>query len=360
MNTASRFPLGQLVARALERSWTTSKQQKLNFSPEEFDQVTPLLYESGAGGLGWWRIRETKLAKTDCGELLHQAHRLLTLRAAIHETRIQKAFRVLRKANIEPILIKGWAIARLYPELALRPYGDIDLLIRPADHQIAVDLIEKQARDCQIDFHAPAFELADRSLGDIYARTELVPCGSEQVRVLSAEDHFALLAVHLLKHGAWRPLWLCDLGLLLERMPNAFDWQTCLSGNRQRANWILSAVGLAHRLLDASIENPSIAERARDVPEWLIQNVLKQWETPFAAVQPPINYRAPMRSYLRRPRGVVPDLIRRWPSPIKATLNVNGTFGSRQRRRYQLGDCLFRMWRLLFHGSGAGRPFTVR
>jgi len=29
--------------------------------------------------------------------------------------------------GVEPILGKGWAIARLYPERGMRPYGDIDL-----------------------------------------------------------------------------------------------------------------------------------------------------------------------------------------------------------------------------------------
>jgi len=52
-------------------------------------------------------------------------------------------------------------------------------------------------------------------------------------------------------------------------------------------------------------------------------------------------------------------MTRRWPNPINATVNVNGTFGSRPRRRYQLGDCLFRASRLLVHGSGAGRPFII-
>lgn len=336
---------GYLVAKVLKRCWASDGSQNCALSRAEFDQVTPLLYESGAAGLGWRQVRRIELASTESGELLRQAHRLQSLRAVMHEPQIRKAFRVLRDANLEPILIKGWAVERLYPEPGLRPYGDIDLLIPPRDYRAAAKVIADQAPECRVDFHAPAFELADRSLDDVYARSELFDCGDEKIRVPALEDHFALLAVHLLKHAAWRPLWLCDLGLLLER--EQLDWQVCLGRSKQRMNWILSAAGLAQYLLDASISDPYIAKRAQKVPEWLIQTVLKQWERPNASLQPPITYRAPITSYLRRPRGLFRDLVRRWPNPIYATVSVNGTFGTRRRIRYQLGDCLMRVTRTI-------------
>src|SRR6185312_10059446 len=98
--------------------------------------------------------------------------------------------------------------------------------------------------------------------------------------------------VHFLKHGAWRPLWLCDIGLLLERMPAGFDWAVCLGKDKRRANWILSAAGLAHKLLKAQISDEQIAERAAQVPGWLCESVLKQWERPFAGAQPPVSHHA--------------------------------------------------------------------
>ena len=109
------------------------------------------------------------------------------------------------------------------------------------------------------------------------------------------------------------------------------DWAVCLGRSKQRRNWIISAAGLAHRLLLAPINDSYLTARAGNVPDWLVQRVLKQWESPFASNQPPIKYRAPIRSYLRRPRGLFGDLIRRWPNPIYATISVNGTFASRPR-----------------------------
>ncbi|HMH45452.1 MAG TPA: nucleotidyltransferase family protein [Pyrinomonadaceae bacterium] len=337
--------LGRLVSKTLARSWIASGGDLL-ITEQQLGEVTPLLYESGAAGLGWWRIRESELRQTPSGELLHQAFRFLALQARIHETKIEKVFRLLRAAGIEPILIKGWSIARLYPQPGLRPYGDIDLIIKPEQHLPAVDIAaSEELRDCQIDFHPGAFELADRSIGDLLSRSHLVQCSDEEVRILGNEDHFALLAIHLLKHGAWRPLWLCDLGLLLDRVSSDFDWELCLGKDNRRRNWILSAIGLARALLGASINDEEIGAQA-NAPTWLVDSVLKNWETPFAGAHAPHHHRAPIKSYLRRPRGVIGDLARRWPDPILATISANGTFGPRRRLRYQIQNCVQRAARL--------------
>src|SRR5258708_4568923 len=335
---------GELISTILRGAWRASPNSDLSFSVEEFDEVTPLLHDSGAAALGWWRIRGTELCDSPSGELMHQAFRLQVLFAKTHETKIQKIFRLLRMAGVEPILIKGWAIGRLYPQFGLRPSGDIDLFVRRDEYAAALEVItSEEARDCWVDLHGRIFELADRDPEGLFLRSELLPCGEQEVRVLSAEDHFALLAVHLLKHGAWRPLWLCDLGLLLESMPENFDWKLCLGESGRRSNWILSAVGLARQLVGARINNEGIAERTGKIPGWLVTAVLKQWETPFAVNQPPMSHRAPLSSYLLSPRGLFRDLANRWPDPVLATVSINGQFNGLPRLPYQFGNIAARM-----------------
>jgi Uncharacterised nucleotidyltransferase len=347
---------GGLVATALRHSWRDSERGGVTpashartpppgLSHTDLDVVTPLLYDSGAAGLGWWRIQNTELRETASGELLHQAFRLLTLQARIHEQQIKRIFGALRARNIEPILIKGWSVARRYPQIGLRPFGDIDLLIRPQQHLHAAWIAgAEELRDCPTDLHPGVFELADRPVEDLYVRSRLVTCDDEQIRVLSDEDQFALSAVHLLKHAAWRPLWLCDLALFLDSMSAEFDWDLCLGRDARRANWILSAVGLARDLLGAPLGNQEINRLALS-PPWLVETVLRNWENPFTTNHEPHNHAAPILSYLRNPRGVLKDLKCRWPNPILATVSVNGSFGSRRRRRYQ-----FRNW--LQRGAG--------
>jgi hypothetical protein len=339
---------GKLVSSFLSGSWR-SIQVPLSASSSELDLVTPLLYGSGAGGLGWWRVRETELQGTASAQVLHQAYRLQALQAKIHESKIQKIFRLFRAANVEPILIKGWAISRLYAQAGLRPFGDIDLFVRPEESRRTQDIVQsEEAKDCWVDLHDRISELEDRRVEDLFSRSQVVSCGAEQVRILALEDHFALLAIHMLKHGAWRPLWLCDLALLLELNPNTFDWKLCLGSSKRRANWILTAVGLAQSLLDAEIGNKEIAARASRIPSWINSSVLKEWNAPFATRQPPMSHQAPLRKYLREPSGLLGDLANRWPNPILATISVKGQFNRLPRLPYQLGNLVSRAQRFLF------------
>jgi len=339
---------GRLVSTVLRGAWRDSSTSELTLSAKELDEVTPLLYRSGAAGLGWWRIRNTKWRGSSSGELMHQALRLQTLFARIHETKVQRVFRLMRAAGVEPILIKGWAIGRFYSQPGLRPSGDIDLFVRRGDYTTAQQVLSSdEARDCWVDLHKRIFELADRDPEDLYSRSELVRCGDEDVRVLRLEDHFALLAIHFLKHGAWRPLWLCDLGLLLESLPEHFDWRLCLGKNKRHANWVLSSIALANQLIGAEIRFEEIAARSKQTPDWLVPAVLRQWQAPFPEVHesPPM-----MARYLRHPASFIREIPNRWPNAIVATVNMGGKFNDRSRLPYQLCEMAARtvkfVWRL--------------
>ena len=336
---------GNLVSAILAGSWR-EPASPLQLSQTELDEVTPLLYQSGGAGLGWWRVSHTEMESSPSAELLHQAFRLQTLHASINATKIKKVFALLRSANIEPIVFKGWSVARFYPQPGLRAYGDIDILVHPRQVAATRDILQApEARDCWVDLHDRLDELADRKIDDLFARSELVNLEEENIRVLRLEDHLGLLAIHLLKHGAWRPLWLCDLGVILDSLPHDFDWNLCLGKDKVRTNWITSAIGLAQLLLDARVEESAIAERTSRIPAWLVRGVLKQWEKPSATRQEPMNHLAPMSHYFRRPKGVLRDLANRWPNPILATISVKGRFNRIPRLPYQLGNCLLRVGR---------------
>lgn len=355
-SNSSSLRKGRLVAFALEGSWRHSRVAPLELSSADLDEVTPLLYGSGAAGLGWRRVRESKLNDTDSAALLQQAYRLLALQAAIHEQKIEKVFRLLRAADVEPILIKGWAAAQLYPDNALRPYGDIDLVVLPGQHQRAVEVLSSpEANDCWVDLHERLAELDDRPLDLVFARSQIAKLNDSEVRVLSYEDQLALLSIHLLKHGAWRPLWLCDVSAAVESLTPDFAWEICLGTNPRRARWITAAIGLAHRLLHADLSAVPMASEANDIPTWLYESVLKQWATPFAINQPPMSHPTPMGNYLKRPLGIVTALRERWPNPILATISINGQFNDFPRLPYQVGNCAVRLGQFLVQLPGRFR-----
>jgi len=275
--------------------------------------------------------------------VLHQAFQTNSVQATLHEEKIKKVFRLLREASIEPLLGKGWLAASLYPVPPLRPYHDIDICVRPADFKRAQEILDSPAaNDCWVDLHDEFSELRGREIQELFARSRLVPLGDEEIRVMSAEDNLALLAIHLLKHGAYRSVWLCDIGAAVESLPADFDWKVCLGRNRTRASWIICAIALAYQLLGPRIEKVPIATQAKKPPAWLIESVLEQWANPLPIQNEPYTYPVPFAHYLKNPKGVLTGLRNRWPNPIKATVSINGRFNSLPRIPYQVGNCVLR------------------
>lgn len=308
----------------------------------DLERVTTLLYNSGGTGLAWWRIHESELKTTPCGELLHQGYRLQALQTPINEERIVRAFRLLRGAAIEPILVKGWAAAQVYPHRTLRPYGDIDLVVRPAEYSTAREVLNQdEAGTWWVDLHQGLTELDDRSVDGLFERSQTVTLNDLEIRVLSHEDHLALLAIHLFKHGAWRPSWLCDIAAMVEALPAGFDGNICFGSNKgqgkHRAAWIASAIALAHKLLGANIERIPSSRRVKNLPEWLVRAVLEQWGNLFQPDHLPVQPRPVFASALRSPRMMWREIWERWPDPIVATFNLRGQLNNFPRLPYQVG-----------------------
>jgi putative nucleotidyltransferase-like protein len=344
---------GHLVARALAGSWRNPNAAPLELSEPELDAVTPLLYDSGTAALGWQRVKDGPLKNCASAEVLHQAYKLQSLQSEIHEQKIEKVFRLFREAGIDALLAKGWASAGMYNARALRPYGDIDLCIRAGDVASATRILsDPAAHDCWVDLHEHFSEIDDRTVEDLFVRSRVVPLGGEQIRILGLEDQVALSCIHLLKHGAWRPLWLCDVGVAVESLPESFAWNICVGHDNKRQNWIGCAIALAKHLLDArTVSVPARLEG--HLPDWMIDNVLQQWDSPFAIYQPPMSHPVPMADLFRHPSGLMHGLRQRWPNPIIATISVNGEFNNLPRLPYQLANCISRIGRLLF-GSPNG------
>ena len=334
---------GRLVAAVLEGVWRDTGYSRLEVTERELDEVTPLLCSSGSAALAWYRIRNTHLQNSSSAEVLHQSFRLQSLQTAIHEEKVEKVFRLLRAASVEAILAKGWAAAGFYSNRDLRPCGDIDICVRPADFQVAHQVLNSpEASDCWVDLHEHFFEIGERSVDDLFARSTTVSLGQEQIRILSLEDHLAFLCIHLLKHGAWRPLWLCDIAAAVESLPATFDWQVFIGNNPRRASWIAAALGLAHRLLGARIEHLPLEETQTEVPEWMAEAVLLHWATLFPADHLPVRPPPLMVNNLSSGRKIVKGVIERWPDPITATFNMGGEFNNFPRWPYQVAD-FFRM-----------------
>lgn len=321
-------------------------------SLRDLTEITPLLLNSGGGAFGWWCVRHSNLQATLEAQQLHQAYRLHTLQAAVKELEISQLFPYLRSKGLEPLLGKGWAIARQYPELGLRPYGDIDLYVRPDEYRAyEAALRQPEALSWNVDLHGGAAELNDRSFAELYAHSQVVSCNGVDVRIFGPEDHLRLLCLHFLREGALRPLWLCDIAIALDSLKSDFDWNYFLSGNPRRTDWAACAIGLAHQLLGAQIEGLPVEARAKQLPRWLAPVVLREWGTGKVTH----GRRTPMSAHLRHPMSLLKSLRERWPNAIEASVRVKAPFNNWPRLPFQLWECVQRL-----HSFAAQMPRLLR
>jgi hypothetical protein len=341
--TALAIGHGRGLAQALAGSWRSAPPQ-VDFIPADWDVTVARLLETGAGALGWWRVRGSELRHLPGSAKLHDAYRIHSLQACMHEPLWAEVADRCRAVDVDPLLAKGWAMARIYPEPGLRPYGDIDLFVRPEQHSAAeTALADFTGRTLTVDLHRGFPDLADHPLEDVFVHSELWLCGTSRVRVVGPEDQLRHLCVHVLRHGAWRPLWLCDVAAALESADGSFDWDYCLRGSRQRTQAVVCAVGLAHQLLAARVEHTPLADRAQSLPRWLVPSVLRQWGLRYERFTD-----LPMLSTLARPSAIMPAFRRRWPNPVEATMSVRGPFNDLPRLPFQLADCLSRLGGFMF------------
>ena len=352
----SRAERGKLVADLLAGSWRSSAPL-VSASVEEWNEVAELLVRSGAGGLAWCRVRETVLRDAVFARQLHQVYRLQSLQAALHERSIKRVVPLLRDIGVEPLLVKGWAISRIYPEVPMRPYCDLDVCVLPDYYTKASEALKSiEGLGTNVDLHAGFGKFYDRRTDDIFARSQLVRLDDIGVRVLCEEDNLRYLCMHLLRHGAVRPLWLCDIAVALESHTSEFDWDRCLAGSRREADWVACAIGLASLLLGVDIERTPVANRAQKLPSWLVKAVLRDW----GIVRSPRQVHALLRQPSRLLGELPEELLRHWPNPIEATMTLRGPLNRLPRFPFQVGHVVSRTVALVSELIGTSRAIQHR
>lgn len=262
----------------------------------------------------------------------------IELQFKVQEKKIAQAFELFRKANIEPILIKGWAVARLYTEERQRPFADIDICVAPEDYSKALKLIEsEEAKRLNIDLHKGLRHLDLLEWQDLMENSQIVKIDETPVRILRPEDHLRVLCVHWLIDGAARKERLWDIYYTFHNTEN-FVWERCLnviSENRRR--WIICTIGLAEKYLDVSLENTPFEFEKIKIPEWLIKACENEWNSGVSL--------KPLQNCLFEPREFFKQLKKRFPpNPIQATIETEGSFDSRTRIIYQIKN----VWERLF------------
>src|SRR4030081_2809169 len=156
--------------------------------------------------------------------------------------------------GVEAMPYKGLTLAEtMYGNIALRPTGDIDLLIRPHDflkiknavgelgYTPHMPLSEAEERaylvsgyECAFDSSAgrnllelqwalqPRFYAVDMDMDALFRRGVPATVAGRNVKTLSTEDMLIVLALHAAKHVWERLIWLCDIAQIVN-LPN-LNW----------------------------------------------------------------------------------------------------------------------------------------
>jgi hypothetical protein len=310
---------GRTIATLLRRSWRAEPEPREE--PADLAGLDDILIPSGTAPLAWHVLR----SESDAGRRLHDIWRVSHLEAVRNRRSAAAAVAFFRGRGIEPLLIKGFAIARLYPEAALRPHTDTDLAVGEAQWERARQLLADVPPECgAVDLHGMPEEWRDRRWEELLERASEV----DGILIPSLEDHLRLLAIHAIKHGVFRPLWLCDLGLLLDM---EIDWKAFRCGDRWLTDCATLALQLAGSLLGARIDGSP--------PRWAEEAVLKEWSDPYRWPHGHDRIGSVARHH---PLALMREVRRRWPSALEATYNLRAPWSRMPRFPLQLAEVVVR------------------
>lgn len=261
----------------------------------------------------------------------------LELQRKVQKKKIAEAFRLFESEKLEPILIKGFSIARLYPSEQMRPFGDIDLCVKPEDFQKAENLLEREAdRQLNIDLHCGFRHLDTVGWDDLFENSRLIDVESQKIRVLRPEDHLRVLCVHWLTDGGAEKEKLWDIFYVFKNEAENFDWDRCLqtvSENRRR--WIICTIGLAEKYLSVSLAGTPFESTKIEIPAWVIKAVEREWKNGVRL--------KPLQICLKDGKEFWRQIKKRFPpNPLQATIELEGNFDKKAIFFYQIGNIFTR------------------
>ncbi|MBE0428969.1 MAG: nucleotidyltransferase family protein [Thermoleophilia bacterium] len=172
-----------------------------------------------------------------------------------HLTQLREIAQELTSQGIEIIVLKGAVLAeRIYGDVGLRPFSDVDILVREEDWPRIYEVLKKKG--CQpppgkdfrevppklmkydvmshmqwtsplgtcleFQFDLLTMGVGMRDIGGVWDRSRKAEILGSEVRVLGPEDQLLHLVIHANRHGCARLKWLSDISESLYQ--NGHDW----------------------------------------------------------------------------------------------------------------------------------------
>jgi len=242
-------PLRHTMRAVAARDWAATVERAEN------ERLAPILYVALRGGAApagvLARLRASWMA-AECQQLL-AGKQLRDIVGAFHD------------AGIQTIVLNGPALAAsYYPDPALRPFIDLDLLVRRTDRERALDILlargytlETPGRSLDhvpaaylaapdgsgllpVDLHwecvaqSAAGRAAEQAADEIWSRAVPAPAWGSAARTLAPEDFLIYLAANFaIHHTLTGALWQLDLALVLQRHGGTLEWDAIAARARR-------------------------------------------------------------------------------------------------------------------------------
>lgn len=195
-----------------------------------------------------------------------------------------RQLRLLEAHGIPVIPYKGPALAAaVYGDVALRQFGDLDILVKPRDVLKVKDLLMNQGyqpefdmtpvqeaaylrSSCEYNFTnkvkgihlevhwriARPYFMFPLDIDQLWDHLETVQLGGHRIPSLGVEDLLLILCVHGGKHQWDRLGWICDIAQLLHHRPE-LQWELLIAQATRLGviRFLRLGLLLAHDLLDA-------------------------------------------------------------------------------------------------------------
>ena len=308
---ASPFP----DPRRVRRSCTPEVDQSL---------LVAAAIEQGVGPLVWRGV-----SHSGCEDRVGQAAEALHANAARWYAKahfvagaLALAVDPLRDNGLEPVVLKGAALADRYPDPSLRPMGDIDLLLPPGDHSTAVKALERvgwtvtlpidrlrhetllahpEVPTLTLELHS-GFDrwhnrLTQLDASDLWRRRRPATVLGSQSFIPTPEDELLMLATHAGKpfHSFDRLVWSADLVVVIEaaEAEQELDWEVLRARARKARCSTVLAVALAQAIrLGADMPAELMAGLPPGGWRRLVLDPVLGFEWPLTKPDPVLEHRA--------------------------------------------------------------------
>lgn len=200
--------------------------------------------------------------------------------------------------NIVALPFKGATLAAdVYRNIALRRFGDIDLIVAKESLAAASELLaadgfttsvkitadslarltlheynlafKRESDNVTIELHwriAPHYLAFDIPFHDLQNRSRVIDFLNRPTRVLSDEDNLLALCLHGGKHGWSQLMWICDVAQLLHHKYQEIDWKALMevAQTSGATRFLRLGLALARNLFAASLPPAIETQIAKD------------------------------------------------------------------------------------------------